>query len=287
MRFRIFWLRLTHTNPILACCLVVFALAACGPEPTPLPVVSPIPPTATPPPAALPPLRYALPGTIIEQVPDLPLIGASADLIALENPVVPDDLGQGYDIIATYGLLPGWTPADLTPVVSLVFNPARPPLKDPALAAIIRASIDPRAWLDTLAIPGAEIRYTTEDDTANGEDPLALRTQLANLGYPDGVTLALGAMALPGVTQLTAQISAAGIKTQTQPMTANEIRDALASGRIQAALVVWTLDAERESWVARYGADQVQDLYTTPIAYRAIPDLTISYTPGGWPLVSR
>ena len=67
----------------------------------------------------------------------------------------------------------------------------------------------------------------------------------------------------------------------------DEIAARLSSGQIHLALVAWTASEQRETWVTRLSSANVIDLYTIPISYLALPELTITFTQGGWPLATR
>jgi hypothetical protein len=140
--------------------LTVLALASCGPEPTPLPVV---PVAATLAPEAAQPAD-ALPVVMLD---------------ALTLRLLPDDARVRLDAVATLqiveavdtngpalSLLPfdGATPTRYLLNVATQINADLAPLNEPALRAAVTAFLNDKA-----------------------ADPL--REALANAGYPDGLTL--------------------------------------------------------------------------------------------------
>lgn len=270
--------------------LLLLTLSACGPEPTPFPVEIPQAATATPPPADLPPLRYALlPNTfeaaipdteqIISLIPDLPLIQASGvELIPLNDPA--SDLSD-FDVIAGYGEQPGWTKADVRLTVALLLNTGVPPLDRAEVAAVVSASLNPAAISAGLNLPGIEPLATAE------AVPLKLRTTLANLGLPDGIAVAAGVVPVPGIGALLGQMDAANITVQAIPVSSAGVRAGLESGRFQAGIIGWSLPGERATWTALVGEANVLDLYTLPVSYQVRDGLTVTFTPGGFPLVGR
>jgi hypothetical protein len=262
--------------------LILLLLAACEPEPTPFPVDLPVTPT-DPAQATEPPLvRYALAANTEGFVAELELIAAGAVVEQLREPVDPADLGARYDIVAAYGDYDGWTRSDITPQVALVIDSQSAPLT-PALAAVIRRGIDPAATLASLDIPGA----LPVADSADPVTPGALRAELANLGRPDGLRLALAYAYTPGADEIAGQLAAINVDTRRFALGSDEIGAALAAGSAHLALVTWTTPDERAVWVERFGAEHVTDLYALPISYDALPELTITLTPGGWPLARR
>lgn len=261
-------------------------LAACEAAPTPFPVDVPPTPTPTALPEGLPPLRYALAPPFTERgFSDLvQLREAGVDVYALVEPPASGDLGSAYDVVAAYGTADGeWTASALLPHIALVVDSTRTPFDDAGLRALLLQSLDTAPLSAALNITGVEVLPNPE----NTLSPNVIRTQLANDGLPDGVGLVLAEAFVPGADTLAAQMYAAGFDAALVTLSVNDIRAAFDEGRIQAALVVWALDAERDAWIARYGADSFRDLYTLPIRYRALPDLKIAFTPGGWPLPSR
>ncbi len=233
---------------------------ACEPEATPLPVNLPtLPPaTATEAPPQRP--RYAVAPDTLPYLTDQDrsLISASADIVPLDAPPAADDLGTRYEIVVALGDLPDSTPAPTPLQVSLSVNTALPPLDDPALADIVRRAADPQQIVAALGIPGAQAA------TAQPGDPLALRGELANAGYPDGFDVTLAAFA-PGADALANLLGAIGI---------------------QARVVTSTDEPAHLTLTTAQDANAIP-LLTIPIRYRAVEGLTITFTPSGFPIVQR
>ena len=263
--------------------IFLLILAACDAEATPYPMVGPPTPTDPVLPTDIPPVRYALAANILEYIPQIEyeLIAASGMVEQLTDTVNPADLGVHYDIIATYGDLAGWTRSAVTPHVMLVINPTAPPLT-PQLADVIRRAVDTPTIVAEKGIPGAVVTGETVLSS-----PSALRTELANLGRPDGLQLVMGYAYTPGVAQIAAQLAVENLDVQSTKLTNDEIRTAFADGRIHLALVTWTTPEQQQQWRDFFGAEFTRELYNLPISYLALPDLPVSFTPGGWPVVSR
>jgi len=268
------------TRSIFLALLIIALSSACGAEPTPYPVYLPTTPTDAPIPTDAPPVRYALAantlGTIAES--DYNTIVASGAVEQLTETVNLDDLGARYDIVATYGDWAGWTRSPVTPQVMLVINPTGESLT-PQLANTIRQAIDASAIVTTLNIPGIIV---TGANAAS--PPSVIRTNLANLGRPDGLQLTLGYAYTPGVSPMVTQLAAVNVETQTLALSNEAIRVAFTEGRIQLALVTWTTPEQQQQWLGLFGAENTLDLYSLPISYCALPDLTITFTSGGWPI---
>lgn len=263
--------------------IILLALAACEAEPTPFPVELPVTPTEFIPATEIPPIRYALApntsGYIAES--DYNLVAVASTPEQLIEPVNLGDLGTRYDIVMAFGDLAEWSRSAVTPQVMLIVDPALDEIV-PDLTQIVRHAINPQTVLASLDVPGA---VATGEPIAVASD--ILRTQLANLGRPDGVRLIMGHMPMPGIPVITRQLAAANIEAQSLALTTDQIHTAFSEGRIQLALVTWTLPEQQQQWRDLFGAQYTLDLYDLPISYRALPELIISFTPGGWPLASR
>lgn len=276
---RIFRLSPRRCAPTVILGLILLILTACDAEPTPFPVDMPSTPTPTPLPLDLPPLRYGLLPNTAGAVPDLALIqGSGVEVIQLTD--MPGD-PDAYDLIVGYGDQPGWTKSELVPHIALVLNTEVTPLDQPEILSIVQRSLHPAGIVTTLNISGTIANELT------GAAPATLKTEFANLGLPDGIALVLGVTYVPGAEQITAQLRAANIETQPVLLTVNEARTAFADGQIQAALVIWALDTERNQWVQQFGEANVIDLYSVPISYQVKDDLQVTFTPSGFPLVTR
>ncbi len=254
--------------------LLALLVFACGPEPTPFPVNVPQTPTAAPVMTAAVQWRYALAPNTAGLVPDSPLITRSAEVIQLQNPVEAADLGARYDLVASYGLYPDWTPSPVLPHAALVIAPDG--VRDPVLRALIVRSLNPQAAADTFEFPGAIVFPVETLPSAS------IKQELANLGYPDGIELNVGSSFVPGATALAEQMRAAGIFARL--IVVEDTGTALETGLVQAAVIVWAGETERARWAETYGAEHITDLYTTPISYRAVEALTPTFSAHGWPL---
>ncbi len=255
---------------------ITAALAACEPAPTPFPADLPALPPENPPTEGAPArseVRYALGASAAALANEPPFQSRSVDV--LEGTPDPALLGERYDIAADFGLFAGAAAAPLAAHVSLVMNTALTPLDAVSVAEVVRSAAMPTGALDT--VPGAQSLATPAASLA------ALRTQLANAGWPDGFNVAAAAPPVPGAGPLLAALSAVGI----------EIRPALPvfisaetwqENRLHLGLIVWYTAETREQWAALAGADNVVDLYTLPVGYIAAPDLELVFTPEGWPL---
>lgn len=252
------------------------ALAACEPAPTPFPVDLPASPSETLPvegTLAQPQVRYAL-GASAAALANLPLFQSRLVDVLAGTPD-PALLGERYDIASDFGLFTGAAAAPLMAHVSLVINTALAPLDAVSVVEVVRSAAVPADVLET--VPGAQLLAAPAAALA------ALRTQLANAGWPDGFNAAAAVPPIPGSGPVLAALSAVGI----------EVRPALplfitaeiwAENRLHLALIVWPIPQAREQWAALAGADNVVDLYTLPVGYIARPDLELVFSPEGWPL---
>jgi hypothetical protein len=258
MRFKIVW-------------LILAILSACQPEATPFPVDIPTPATGTPTPGALAIIRYALAPNTLDSIADRELLEESAQVTQLSEAVNLDSLGTQYDLIAAYGTYPDATPSPSVVTLSLAINTALSPLDNPALNDFLQRSIDPAALVIDISgvqsIPREPVSLTT------------LRSELANAGWPDGLDLSLAYENVIAVNALQTYWQALNIHINSFPL-----QDL--SGPTHLTVFAWTTPEQRTNWAAQYG-DTVVDLLTVPISYWAVPGLPISYTPQGWPIVTR
>jgi hypothetical protein len=257
----------------IACCgLLLACLSACQPEPTPFPVDIPTPATATPTPGAPAPIRYALAPNTLNAVADRDLIESSAQVTQLSEAVNLDSLGSQFDLIATYGSYPNATPSPSVITLSLRLNTSLAPLDDPTLADILLHSIDPAALAAQMEIPGVQaIPYEV---TAQA----ALRADLANAGWPDGIDLSLAHENVIAVTALQTYWQGLNIHLNVFPL--QDLR-----GPTHLTLFAWTTPEQRAAF-AEPNSGMI-DLLTVPISYWAVPSLQIRYSPQGWPIATR
>lgn len=263
---------------VLVCAGLLVLLAACEPDATPLPAF--VPPTATTAPAttAPGPLRYALTAETRGSVADLPLLEASAEVTFLE-PDASTEPGD-YALMAGYGDRPGWARSPVTPRVTLAIGAARAPLDEVSIVEIITGAIDAQALVAAGGLGGSEPLSVASDTPAQ-------RARLANAGWPDGFDVALADAGLPGADALAAQLTTLGLRVDRVALPDGEPLAALADGRVNLALVVWSDEAQRQALADAVGAERLLDLYTLPITFQAIDGLRLTFTPGGWPLASR
>lgn len=240
--------------------MALVLVSACEPEATPLPGNLPtrVPPTPTP--TEVSGLRYAVAPNALPYLSDADrqAVSADAELIALDAPPIPDDLGARYDLVVALGDLPDGTETPSPLQISLIVNTSLAPLDDPALADIVRSAVDPQQIARALNVPPERA------SAASGVAPEALRTRLANAGYPDGFDLTLAALA-PGADALAAL---------------------LASVNIHARIVIDAAEPAHLTLTTVPATDALPIL-TIPISYRAVEGLTITFTESGFPVAER
>ncbi len=270
----------------MRCVLIVLLLfiVSCQPDPTPFPVSIPATLIDTPSAQAATTdtvlsVRYALAANTAGAVPDLELIAASGQVEQLTEPVNPADLGTRYDIIAAYGDLADGERSPVVPHVSLILNTDFPPFDDSVLATTLQQALDTRAIVITLAIPGVSA------DESDSADVLGLRTELANMGLPDGIEINAASGYAPGIEAVRMTLRVAGIDTYWGVLAPELVQSAMRSGRVQVALVMWT--ESRAVWETLAGEGNIIDLFSVPISYLAVDGLTITFTPYGFPLATR
>lgn len=246
-------------------------LSGCAPAPTPFPVtpiVSPTPLTdgvAAPvaqPAQASQPLRY---GVLPNAASSAPLGFLATDGTQVE---VVQDIAtlDTYDIVIGYGRYDDWQPVPvaLAPVRAVMMPYA--PLDNPRVMGVLAAALDVPLMLQTLNISGTEALYRPATPT----DPAALRAELANAGYPEGIVLYANLAPLVGVDLLGEQLATANI--HIRPTDAPPAQLHLSIGQFAP------LNDERIAPL---------DLYTLPISYRASEGVIVTFTADGWAIAAR
>ncbi len=226
-------------------------------------------------------IRYALDANTAGAVADFDQLSDAATVETLAEAINPADLGTRFDLAAAYGDLPGGIRSPVTPYIALVVNANRPPLDNPLFADALRQALDPSAIITALNLAGASVDFSGTGDRA------AVRSALANAGWPDGVAVRLGHSAVPGAQVIAEQLRAFGIRAEVTAVGASALLESLNDGSIQIALIAWTSADERQSWVNAVGETNVIDLFSVPISYIATEGLSITFTPGGWPLAEQ
>ncbi len=175
---------------------LLLLVCACEPDATPLPVNLDLQATATsattPSAEAPAELRYAVTADTLPYISpdDQQLITAHAQIVTLDAPPNPADLGVQYEIVVTLSDLADSATAPSPLTVVMVIDTSLPPLDDPALAEIVR------------------------DAAAASADSPTLRRDLANAGYPDGFDLTLASRYAPGAEALAQRLSALNLQTR-------------------------------------------------------------------------
>lgn len=264
----------------LICVIGMLLISACQPDATPVANVAPPTPTEDLTETLPPPIRYVL-GTNTQGMDALRNeISASALVIPASGLTEESLLGTDYDVIADYGLVDGWEQSPVIPTVSLIINPNLDPLDNDTIANIIRSGID-----------GVRIINQTN---MSGTVPMAistirlssLKTEFANMGYPDGFELRIGVAEVPNSQAILQELSALNIDTDVVNGTLTTIATELTTNRLHLALVKWHSVSEKAIWTSAVGENNVIDLYQLAISYLASPNLQITYSDNGFPIAS-
>ncbi len=258
--------------------LTIFS--ACQPEATP--VANLAPPTATPDivETIAPPVHYVL-GTHIQNMDSIrDEITESALLIPASGLTEESLLGTDYDIIADYGTVEGWEQSPVIPTVSLIINPNLAPLNDDTIANVIRSGIDGVRIVNQTNISGtlplaiSTIRLTS------------LKTEFANMGYPDGFELQMSIAEIPNSDAIVNELRDLNIDLQLTQDTIEDTVIQLTNNRLHLAVIKWHDVSEKALWTSAVGEMNVIDLYQLPISYLASPELTITFADNGFPIAS-
>jgi hypothetical protein len=242
---------------------LLLLVCACEPEATPLPVNLPTLPPPSPTAGTPAPLRYAVAPDALPYLTDEDrrLISASAQLIPMDSASASDDLGTGYEIVVALGDLPDGTRTDSPLQVDLAVDTTLPPLDNPKLVDILRRAVDPAKIVATLNLPYPGIQA----ETAQVDDALILRTDLANAGYPDGFDVTVSAA--PAADALAQLLGTIGIEVRSVTTAGEATHLSFVSGQTPPANAI--------------------PLYTIPISYRAVDGLNVTFTPSGFPIAQK
>jgi|GEM_PF-966180 len=262
------------------CLIGLLIVAGCQPEATP--VANVVPPTNTPDTTETltPPIRYVL-GPNSQNMTSIETILATDGLLIPSNSLTQESqLGVDYDVIADYGQISGWQQSPVVPTVSLVINPNLSPLNDDTITNIISNGVD-----------GVRIINQTN---ISGTIPLAistiqlssLKTEFANMGYPDGFQLQMSIAEIPNNQSVITELNNLNIDLNITEATLETIASQLVSNRVHLAVIKWHTVSEKAVWTSAVGENNVIDLYQMPISYLATPNLTITYADNGFPLAS-
>jgi hypothetical protein len=255
-------------------CLLCALLVGCTPQATPIaPVIST--PLATPAQTVTdtPFLRYAIAPELMRWLPD----SIRASRVMLET--YDGSTIEGYDLIVTYGEYAGWQQAPVSHLAALLINPERSPLDQPEIRELLTQAINPQTIISLIGRQG--MLPPEQPQTRN---PLQIREQLANLGYPDGISLTLVSEHSDLMTAIQTQLQSTGFLLTVLAASESDVRERFASGRANLALIVVPPDA-LTSWSSTLPAQITQSLFTIPISYLAREDLPIIFTENGLPIV--
>lgn len=262
---------------IIIACTLLF-LTACEAEPTPFPAqiatstpdtlitdTTPIP--ATP---SVSTIRYG----IDPSLGNIPLlIGASYTQIASQTPITLADLDVTYDLALRLGDAEGWSRLPNPMTIGVILRPSY------EFADLIWRAIDPPEWIDALGITGMLPLH-------DGTTPITvLRTDMANLGKPDGFTLNMGVQNMIGEAQIQTQLGALFIETRSIVLSTENRLPLWNDGAVDMMLVSWLTESEKSEWVNLVGDANLLPLFTAPMSYIASSNMTITLSENGLPQV--
>lgn len=205
------------------------------------------------------PLRYGILPNAAEYAPI-----AQLERTGLSVEIVNDTSRyEDYDALIGYGLYDGWEPvqAHTQPVV-MALDVSLAPLNQPDIAQVVRNAVNGISVAGQLNISGVYPLHTPSTSLVDA-------SQLANIGYAEGVILYGVWDDLPGVAI---------------------VREQLARGGVTLVRLSGDNAAERAHMRIERGDDTATDalpLYTLPLSYRARDNLAVSFTDTGWLIISR
>lgn len=252
-------------------------LVACEGQPTPFPAQLPtdtpsaseITDSATPSATNAPSLRYAIDPSLA----NIPIrLEGNYTRIQAATPLASSDIQ--YDIAVMLGGTEGWQTSPIPLSIGLILRPSA------NFTDIIWRAIDPPVLIERM---GVNWITPLHDGTTPA---IVLRNELANLGKPDGFAVTMGMLGIIGEEALRDQLRTLLIEIAAIPITIEDRIPTLQSGMIDMVLVSWFTEAERDEWVNLVGEANLLPLFSVPISYQAMPDLTITLSIYGLPEVS-
>lgn len=264
----------------IICILCLSIFSACQPEATPVANVAPPTPTEDTVATVPPPIRYVL-GTHAQDIQSIQSeIATSALLIPASSLNQDSLLGTDYEVIADYGFIEGWQQSPVVPTISLIINPNLEPLNDATITNIIQNGIDGARIVNQLNISGTRPLAISTIRISS------LKTEFANMGYPDGFVLQVGVGEVPNHQAIITELDTLSIDSQLINHTLDEIAMQFTDNRLHIALVKWHSVEEKALWTSLVGEQNVIDLYQVPISYLTSPELKITFTDNGFPIAS-
>ena len=264
--------------------LLSLLLSACDTPATPVaavtqPVAASLDTTAAAVESSTPPLRYGIPDTTRPYLSDstLSMLRGVAEIA----PWSADTDPATFDIIAGYGTVEGWQVSAVSHQMHLLINADLSPLNNVRLREMVQEAIDPAALTAPLPFSGVQT------GTIAPVNPALLRTELANLGYPDGFRLTLAYTDSPGIadalTALRQQLINSNLETVPLAITPADVPNVLSQNRAHLVLAWVTQSEQVAQWTAPENVSSAV-LYTLPIGYTTRENIAIEFTADGWPL---
>jgi hypothetical protein len=250
---------------------VLLLTIGCEPEATPIAIITT--PTATPIPEATipPPIRYALADNVEGFMRDREQIEAVAIVEQLGDDGRSDVVAESYDMVVSLGIIEGWQIAPQRLRVGIAINTILAPLDDAYIIEALRSAFISADLVSEIALVGIETQ-TTPDTSA----PTTIRTQLANMGFPDGFALRMGGDDILAESALISHLRQANFTLE------RSTTDSTSSAHLW--LLLGGNDAQWSAWEAQYGAENILYLYDIPLSYRVKDNVVVDFTAHGFPI---
>ncbi len=240
---------------------ILFTAAACGPEPTPLPVAAP---TLTP---LLQNEHTPTPvqaDNIVQYVVD-PLtaeVVTAAFANSIEAPMVrvlpaPQLTGDPLEIVLSSQPFDGGQPLPAHVLFGVALNPTGLVLDSPEFMTVLIAYLRMVASGQREGAQLVELQHN-------------IRETLANAGYPDGVRISVSHI-IPSLVQDLSIVRVEAVQESARP----------------AQIQVLFDDTQRNAAVNEYGEANVINGFTLPLYYAASPSLEIEIGGNGLPIIAN
>ncbi len=256
--------------------LLLVSLMGCTPQATPIAPMIVATPAEMLSATSEPFLRYAIAPDLMRWLPP-----SVRDLRLLIEPYTGTVNPELVDLVVAYGIYEGWQQSDQSHQVSLIINPNLAPLDEPAIRELFASALDSPGI--TAQIPISGVQSAVASPTT---PPARIREQLANLGYPDGISFTIISADGSGAQVLIDSLAQSGFHAILQIRPYETLQDLFSSESSTAALVV-TSENQVTSLTGWLAGALIYPLYKIPISYWSQSGISVDFLENGIPLPAR
>jgi hypothetical protein len=184
-------------------------------------------------------------------------------------------------MVVAYGSYSGWQQSDQSHQVSLLVNANLAPLDESAIRELFANALDSSPIAAQIPISGVQ-----PSRASSTTPPSRIREQLANLGYPDGISFTLISANEIGAQAFLNSLVRSGFHGTLIIRPEEALQDLFSSGRSAVALVI-TPENQATSLAEWLEGTMIYPLYTIPISYWSRSEIAVRFLENGIPLPAR